>query len=159
MTKPSKPAHEIVLVTSDDIQLTRQCLDLRVKVFVDEQKFPIDTEIDEYDEPSVSVHFLLRLLPSLQPVGTVRLVVANGKVGRLCVLPDYRQYGFGRDLMVRCHGMAASHFGLQQMVLHAQIPVMPFYERLGYLSVGERFDEEGAPHQKMVMSLKSEPIA
>lgn len=96
---------------------------------MDEQKFPLDTEIDSYDDHGVSVHFLLRLLPSLEPIGVVRLVLSKGKVGRLCVLQEYRQHGFGRDLMMKCHELAASRLGLKQVELHAQIYVIPFYAR------------------------------
>lgn len=145
----NKPAHEIILVKSDDKTLTEQCKEIRIKgsslvvspnkltdnppppplVFVDEQKFPLDAEIDEYDDPGQSVHFLLRLLPSLEPIGTIRLVLAKGKVGRLCLLKDYRKCGFGRDLMVKCHQMSASEPGLSQTELYAQIPAMPFYAK------------------------------
>ncbi|KIO15305.1 hypothetical protein M407DRAFT_247254, partial [Tulasnella calospora MUT 4182] len=153
MSAPSKPEHELILVESYDKELTQQCIDVRIKVFTDEQGFPIETEIDEYDKPGASVHFLLRLCSSLEPVGCVRLVKAKGKVGRLCVSKDYRKYGFGRDLMNQCHSIAAGKLGTREFQLHSQIPVIPFYAKFGYVPVGERFDEDGAPHQKMVLTL------
>ncbi|KAG8927564.1 hypothetical protein FRC01_007248 [Tulasnella sp. 417] len=156
MPPPSKPEHEIILVESSDRELTQQCKDVRIKVFYEEQGFPLETEIDEYDEPGASVHCLLRLLPSLEPIGCVRLVTAKGKVGRLCVLKEYRSYGFGRDLMDKCHALAADKLGTREFQLHSQIPVIPFYAKLGYAPVGDQFDEEGAPHQKMVLTLPSD---
>lgn len=153
MSAPSKPEHEIILVESSDKELTQQCIDVRIKVFTDEQGFPIETEIDQYDKPGASVHFLLRLLPSLEPIGCVRLVTSKGKVGRLCVLKEYRKYGFGRDLMTKCHALAADKLGTREFQLHSQIPVIPFYAKFGYVPVGDRFDEDGAPHQKMVLTL------
>ena len=152
MTDIEKPAHEFVLVSEFDDLLTAQCRALRINVFVDEQKFPADAEIDEcayakeidvstkapfivrYDEPGRSIHILLRLLPSNEPLGTVRLVVALGKVGRLCILPPYRKFGFGRDLMNHCHETARSKYGLKKAQLHSQVPVISFYERYAQLT-------------------------
>ncbi|KAG8959804.1 hypothetical protein FRC03_007470 [Tulasnella sp. 419] len=42
-----------------------------------------------------------------------------------------------------------------QLVLHSQLYVKPFYGRLGYVEEGDEFDEDGAPHQKMILRLKS----
>jgi predicted GNAT family N-acyltransferase len=33
--------------------------------------------------------------------------------------------------------------------LHAQMPVVPFYERIGYVAEGPAFDEAGILHRKM----------
>lgn len=92
-------------------------------MFVVEQGFPLETEVDELDPESI--HFLLTtpvssppdsslisILPeSLQPaqaasssstpkpIGTIRLVPRLGKVSRLVVAKEYRQYGFGRVLV------------------------------------------------------------
>jgi hypothetical protein len=45
------PAHELVVVPSpgnpERIVLRQQCYDVRIAVFVDEQRFPLDVEIDE----------------------------------------------------------------------------------------------------------------
>ncbi|KAG8953672.1 hypothetical protein FRC04_001876 [Tulasnella sp. 424] len=155
MSQTPKPEHEVILVESSDKELTQQCIDVRIRVFTDEQGFPLETEIDEYDKGDASVHFLLRLLPSLEPIGCIRLVKAKGKIGRLCVLKEYRKYGFGRDLMNKCHELAATKLGTREFQLHSQIPVIPFYAKLGYVPVGDQFDEEGAPHQKMVLTLPS----
>jgi len=153
MNDETKPAHEIVLVTSDDSEMTEECKKVRVAVFADEQGFPLDTEIDEYDEPGQSVHLLLRLLPSKQTIGCVRIVLAKGKVGRLCVLKGYRQYGFGRDLMEKLHEVAISKYGIKRFELNSQMPVVRFYAKYGYEPVGDEFDEEGAPHQKMIKTI------
>ncbi|KAG8927563.1 hypothetical protein FRC01_007247 [Tulasnella sp. 417] len=175
MSASFKPEHEIILVDSSDKELTQQCIDVRIKVFVDEQGFPVEAELDDYDKPGASVHFLLRLLPSLEPLGCARLVIAKGKIGRLCILKDYRKYGFGRDLMNKCHALAADKLGTREFEVHSQIPVIPFYakyvvdvpaslvayslktwSRFGYVPVGDPFDEDGRPHKKMVLTLPSD---
>ncbi|KAG9015542.1 hypothetical protein FRB94_000147 [Tulasnella sp. JGI-2019a] len=160
MSSP-RPAHDIVLVSSTaaDSELLKQCRDVRIKVFVDEQKFPAETEIDEYDEGDLSVHYLVQILPLKEPAGVVRIVPSKMKIGRLCILPEYRKYRFGSDLMVKAHDYLRScmiEYELKEasISLHAQIPVVPFYARLGYAQVGEHFDEDGAPHQRMVLVLQ-----
>jgi predicted GNAT family N-acyltransferase len=52
MTSATAPAHEVVIVPSpgelDREKLRKQCYDVRIAVFVDEQQFPLDVEIDEF---------------------------------------------------------------------------------------------------------------
>ncbi|KAG8865133.1 hypothetical protein FRB96_000022 [Tulasnella sp. 330] len=115
------------------------------------------------------------MLPSKEPAGTVRIVPSKTKIGRLCLLPDYRKHRFGSDLMSKAHGflqsyLAEHHLKEGKISLHAQIPVIPFYARwvnsvfwdgfrLGYTAIGEIFDEDGAPHQKMILTLQPATVA
>ena len=94
-----------------------------------EQGFPSETELDELDPesthfllsttiPSPPPTSLVSLLPTsvsstlsqtenkggdrestIKPVGTVRLTPRLGKVSRLAVDKEYRQYGFGKVIM------------------------------------------------------------
>ncbi|RSH83875.1 hypothetical protein EHS25_005490 [Saitozyma podzolica] len=161
------------------------CLDVRMEVFVVEQGFSADDEVDQYDP--ISRNFLLvvespsppdtatsSLTPveggtTSKPVGTVRLTPSLGKVSRLAVLSDYRVYGFGRELMraamdyartlqddeltkvVRSREDGATVVPLK---LHSQLQVIPWYQKLGFKPEGELFDEDGAPHQKMVCEVE-----
>jgi len=64
--------------------------------------------------------------------------------------------------MTRSHAFIATYLAEQglkeaQVALHSQIPVVPFYARLGYVPVGYVFDEEGAPHHKMVLTIHPAP--
>ncbi|KAG6817876.1 hypothetical protein H0H87_001708 [Tephrocybe sp. NHM501043] len=173
------PAHEIVIARSEaDIQ---HCYDVRIAVFHHEQKFPLETEIDEFDP--TATHFLLRLTPSATPVGTIRAYRAPGgyyKLSRLAVLKAYRGFRFGHELVLALHGWVKAHaLGAgstewAEIVSHSQIPVKGFYTKFGYQaevsalslmknlylvqisddpSQGAEFDEEGDPHQKMVLRL------
>lgn len=83
------------------------------------------------------------------------------KLTRLAVLKDYRKYRFGKLLVetlhewarndaLETHGSEAKHATL---VCHSQIPVQGFYSKFGYTPEGEQFDEDGDPHQKMVLRL------
>jgi predicted GNAT family N-acyltransferase len=39
--------------------------------------------------------------------------------------------------------------GLSRIKLSAQVPVIPFYERIGYRCFGDEFVEAGIPHRWM----------
>ena len=75
------------------------CLDIRMKVFVDEQNVPADVEVDEYED--VCTHFVL-LDDAGEAAGTVRYrPLEDGliKVERMAVLKDHRGKKYGYDLM------------------------------------------------------------
>ncbi|KAG2013331.1 hypothetical protein CC2G_010253 [Coprinopsis cinerea AmutBmut pab1-1] len=153
------PPHEIIVVNT--LEDRQKCYDVRIKVFHLEQKFPLETEIDENED--IAIHFLLRLTPSLEPVGTIRLLQPPGKdywkLSRLAVLKDYRRHRFGHELVsalhawLKQHALQIGHLGPVEVVCHSQIPVQGFYAKFGYTPQGEPFDEDGDPHQKMVLRM------
>ncbi|KAF9238757.1 acyl-CoA N-acyltransferase [Melanogaster broomeanus] len=159
------PAHELVVVPPAGHEgrqaLLDQCINVRIDVFVREQGFPLDVEVDEKDP--TATHFLLRLVPSLIPIGTIRTYKVEGanyyKLSRLAVLQAYRQYRFGRDLVLALHRWVKGHANqtgdmqVAKVVCHSQLPVKGFYSKLGYHPEGEEFDEDGAPHQQMIAYL------
>ncbi|EIW82280.1 hypothetical protein CONPUDRAFT_54556 [Coniophora puteana RWD-64-598 SS2] len=162
---PDRPPHELVVAPAGHprrSEIQKQCIDVRIAVFIHEQGFSIDDEVDKYDSDPRATHILLRLVPSMTPIGTIRAVkLAPGKykLSRLAVLKEYRQYRFGRDLVHALHAwveQSASQDGVQsaQIIAHSQIPVKPFYAKYGYVNEGPEFEEDGAPHQKMVFQLQ-----
>lgn len=90
-----------------------------------------------------SAHFLLRLTPSLEPIGTIRVYKMPGanyyKLSRLAVLKEYRRHRFGRELVLSLHdwvkGQALQEGTLESVKIacHSQIPVKAFYAK--YVSV------------------------
>ena len=119
---------------------------IRRRVFIEEQGVP---EADELDgREAECVHFLARDAQG-RAIGCARLrpYGAQHKVERVAVLPELRGGGLGRDLMaaVETH---ARKLGQRDLVLHAQAAVVDFYEKLGWESIGPRFDEAGIEHQK-----------
>ncbi|KAF7975107.1 hypothetical protein HWV62_10387 [Athelia sp. TMB] len=132
------PEHEIVAVQHNQQDLRRQCYDVRINVFVHEQGFPLDVELDQYDESPTTAHFLLRLLPSLAPIGTIRATTAKDgsyyKLSRLVVIKEYRQFKFGRELVTALHRWAkaeAARAGLDHatIITHSQMYVKGFYAK------------------------------
>ena len=73
----------------------------------------------------------------------------SAKIGRMAVLKTYRRRGFGIALLKRAIATARK-LGATKIYLHAQVPVIGFYEAEGFRAVGRKFDEAGIPHRKMI---------
>jgi predicted GNAT family N-acyltransferase len=126
-----------------------QAFDIRRRVFQDEQGVPADEEFDADDDRAIHVLAIF----GGEPVGTGRLVLhsAYAKVGRMAVLKPHRRRGVGRALMDALIAAAIEHH-CTQLVLHAQVQAIPFYEALGFRVVGDEFVEAGIPHRRMQRS-------
>lgn len=124
-------------------------LAIRKRVFVEEQDVPIDREVDGHDDEAT--HFLLS---ASEPVATARVRPHEGdlKVERVAVLGEHRGEGYGEAVMdaVETYALDA---GYEEVVLHAQVPVVGFYERLDYVTEGKEFEDAGIPHRAMRKSL------
>ncbi len=127
----------------------KQAFAIRVRVFVREQGVPEEIEMDRDDERAI--HLLA--LESGKAVGTARIVLRRGsaKIGRMAVLKKYRRKGVGKKLLRRAIAMA-KRFSARRIYLHAQVPVIAFYEAEGFRCVGAVFDEAGIPHRKMILT-------
>ena len=130
----------------------KRAFSIRLRVFVREQGVPEGIELDEDDQRAS--HLLARIRG--RAVGTARLVIKDGraKIGRMAVLKGYRGKGAGKALLKRAIESARKK-KVKMIYLHAQVPVIGFYEKMGFHCVGRLFMEAGIPHRKMVFS----PIA
>ncbi|PSP95608.1 GNAT family N-acetyltransferase [Halobacteriales archaeon QS_4_62_28] len=139
-----------VVVLPDDADL-EPAFEVRRDVFVEEQGVDEAIEIDGKD-PDAD-HVLAR--KDGKPVATARLRVIDetiGKIERVAVLADYRDSGIGRQVMDRIELLAGDR-SLERLELHAQTHVEGFYERLGYETVSDVFEEAGIPHVEMIKQL------
>jgi predicted GNAT family N-acyltransferase len=125
----------------------RKAYAIRMRVFVKEQGVPREIELDHDDDRAI--HFLATLCG--KAVGTARLVMrgGNAKIGRMAVLRSFRRKGAGGKLL-KAAVRAAVRRGARRIYLHAQVPVIGFYEALGFHAIGPVFDEAGIAHRKMV---------
>ena len=122
-------------------------LAVRRAVFVEEQGVPEHLEVDGNDDSAT--HFVA--YDGDRPVGTARLRPyddSTAKVERVAVLETERGAGIGRRVMDAVE-TAAADAGYESVVLHAQVPVVGFYERLGYEVTSEEFEDAGIPHREM----------
>jgi predicted GNAT family N-acyltransferase len=122
---------------------------IRMRVFVKEQGVPQEIEMDRDDKRAF--HFLA--LEGNKAVGTARVVMRHrsAKIGRMAVLKRYRRRGIGTKLLKRAI-VTANKQGTQKIYLHAQVPVIGFYEAMAFRCIGSVFREAGIPHRKMVLT-------
>ena len=120
---------------------------IRYQVFVDEQKVPIELEIDD-DDP-LAAHILC--IVDGQPVGTGRILL-DGHIGRLAVLQANRKQGYGNKILEHLE-LIAQENELAEVFLNAQVTAIPFYEKRGYMIISDVFDDAGIPHQTMRKTL------
>ncbi len=146
-----------VIIHVETEQQLEQCLNIRKEVFVEEQKVPIDLEIDEFDRISPDVHHVLVEIDGTY-AATGRLTYYkdnSAKMQRIAVRQTFRSQGIGKILLIALEELARE-LGLSQSVLDAQCQAETFYRKLGYETIStEPFDDAGIPHVRMVKPLKA----
>jgi predicted GNAT family N-acyltransferase len=128
-------------------ELSAQASPIRFTVFVDEQKVPVELELDEFDP--LSCHALA--LAGDEAIGTGRLL-PDGHIGRMAVLAGWRGRGVGA-LLLQALIDEAQRRGMTRVVLNAQTHALGFYARFGFVPEGEEYEEAGLPHRTMSLSL------
>lgn len=129
----------------DDLPALRE---VREKVFIEEQGVPREMEWDEADP--LSLHLVAEDADG-RPIGTVRLL-PNGQIGRMAVLPAWRNQGVGSRLLSRVLEKADSG-KYPHLFLNAQSRAVVFYRRFGFSEQGEEFMEAGIPHYRMELKI------
>ncbi len=120
---------------------------VRGKVFIIGQNIDWEIEFDGLDSESI----LFTAYDNDKPIGAARIY--KNKVGRVAVIDEYRKKGIGKALMAKIEEYAKAN-NINELVLHAQLYVKDFYEKLGYQSVGEIFKEADIDHIEMKKIIK-----
>lgn len=124
---------------------------IREQVFIQEQGVPEDMELDGLDP--TSKHALAYEGPLC--IGTARLVHLDhhhAQIGRMAVLSTFRNRGIGKAILNHLIALAQAE-GVLTLTLHSQVPVIPFYAKLGFIAQGPIYDEAGIPHRNMMLLL------
>jgi len=140
---------ELSVRVGDWKQLRACAMAVRYAVFVREQGIPAQFELDEHDPEAVHA---VAFDPCGVPLGTGRLL-PDGHIGRMAVLRSVRGQGVGTVILHTLVAIARSR-GKHELRLHAQLTAVPFYERQGFVAIGEPYDEVGIMHRTMVRSLR-----
>ena len=113
---------------------------LRIKVFVEEQKVPIELELDEKDNSENTVH--IGFFDNNKLIGVARLIDLDKDVihiGRVVIDKEYRGQGIGRELIIGCENIAQQILKRKIIIeLSAQIQSENFYKSLGYNRVNNK---------------------
>ncbi len=137
-----------VIIANSNEQL-EAIFKIRREVFVEEQK--VD-EAEEYDEFETSSTHLLALYNDY-PVGTCRFRNTDKgiKLERFAVLKSHRDKSVGKALVMATLDQVDLN---QYIYLHAQIQVVDFYKKYGFVAVGDMFEEANIKHYKMELTSK-----
>ena len=126
----------------------RDILEIRKKVFIEEQNVPLNIEIEHEEDSKHVICFIDQLA-----VGTGRWrKTKNGiKLERFAVLTDFRNKGIGKEIVNFILSEISSN---NTIYLHAQEAVVDFYKKLGFKVSGKKFYEADILHSKMIYSLE-----
>ena len=134
------------ILFSDKINM-KKCFEIRRSVFIDEQNCEPK---DEYENEEESIHFLL--LQNKKPYATARYrrTEKGIKMERFAVLKSQRGKGYGLLILKEIIKDISKIDTIKY--LHAQVQVVDFYKKAGFKKIGDRFDEVGIMHYKMILN-------
>lgn len=121
---------------------------IRFEVFVNEQRVPPESELDEWD--ATSLHALAFDAAGCA-VATGRLL-PDGHIGRMAVLREARGQGAGAAVLAALMA-AARQRGVREVVLSAQTHALAFYERAGFVAEGPEYLDCDIAHRLMRLTL------
>lgn len=125
--------------------LPQDAIDIRNKVFVDEQGF--ENEFDDIDSSAVHI-VIYENIDNLKPIATCRFYKdIDGKylIGRIAVIKEKRGENIGAFLIETAEKQIEK-LGGKSFKIHAQCRVRGFYEKQGYIASGVLDEDEGIPH-------------
>jgi len=129
---------------------------IRNQVFVIEQG--VDAQLERDDHDLRSAHFLAKDGDKIGGTARFRLTEKGLKLERFAILEAFRGKGLGKALCqfileyIQIQKIQDSNleFKIPRLYLNAQIQVVPFYEKLQFIPIGQPFQEAGIWHRKMV---------
>ena len=127
-----------------------EILQLRSEVFVVEQNC-VFLDADNKDQDSY--HLQGRVDEKL--VAYVRilppgLAYEEPSIGRVVSSPTYRNRGAGIELMKKAIEETTILFGIQPIMIGAQLYLKRFYENLGFIKCSDIYMEDDIQHIKMI---------
>jgi predicted GNAT family N-acyltransferase len=139
---------EIIRFKTDDIENSKKAFLIRKKVFVEEQHCD---PAEEYEFEEESHHFLLQVDGTPVMTARWRETEKGIKLERFAMLEEYRNRGLGRVLLKE---VVKDVRPLNKKVyLHAQLKAVTFYQREGFIAVGDIFEEAGIMHYLMFLDV------
>ena len=127
-------------------------LEVRTKVFVEEQGISQKEEYDGYDNEALHVVAMNRG----KVIGTARIRFLfhdrQAKIERMAILISFRRRGIGSGMLSFLNKQVVNK-QVDELVLHAQHSVMAFYKSCGFKETGLPFIEARIKHTKMTKQI------
>ena len=140
---------EIIKFQFSETDLMRKSHKIRHEVFVNEQECPEKLEWELEEE---CTHFLV--FEDEKEVATARhrKTKKGYKLERFAVLKSERGNGYGHIILKAILDDLSDFKGM--IYMHAQVDVIPFYEKMGFIKEGKLFEEANIMHYKMTLRNK-----
>jgi predicted GNAT family N-acyltransferase len=136
-----------IVSTPDDME---KVFKLRVEVFVEEQKVPVELEMDEWDK--TAIHVLASHNDEVVGCGRIQIFPDHAHIGRVAVKKSLRHQGIGKKIMEELIKICVAK-GARRIILHSQLHALPFYQSLGFVPYGNIFLDAGIQHREMKLCL------
>lgn len=121
---------------------------IRTDVFVKEQKCLPSEEFDELD--ALAHHYVLFENDIAVSTGRFRKTDKGIKLERIATLKAFRGKGYATNMLNHLINEAClNYLDIKHFYLHAQVNVLPLYEKLGFKAYGNTFMEADIVHQAM----------
>jgi len=125
----------------------QEAFEVRRQVFFREQSISEDLVFDGHDREAL--HMVVK--DGERVIGTARiqfLTDNQAKLERMAILERYRRKGIGKEMLLFLDAVWKDK-QVQQVIIHAQLEVVPFYKLCGFDELGLPFQEAGIKHIKM----------
>ena len=127
-------------------------LQLRNEVFVVEQNC-VYQDADNKD----SISFHLSGWDGVNLVAYCRILppgvsYTEASIGRVVSSPQYRNKGYGKQLMNEAIIHTLAQFECNTIKISAQLYLQKFYEQLGFIKLSDSYLEDNIPHIEMLFS-------
>ena len=134
-------------MANDRPDLAKESNHIRQKVFVEEQNVDPELEYDEHENQAL--HYLLYVEGIPAATARWRDTDKGIKLERFATLTSYRNKGLGaillQDILEDVTPLG------KKIYLNSQIKAIPFYERHGFVKIGEQFAEAEIEHFQMIL--------
>ncbi|WP_124979139.1 GNAT family N-acetyltransferase [Nonlabens xiamenensis] len=127
-------------------------LRLRAEVFVVEQDC-VYQDIDNKDQKAIHIlGFEDSDLVAYTRFFAPGIYFEQASIGRVVVRTQHRGKSYGKEIMEASIAFAKAN-SYNSIKISAQCYLDNFYKELGFIDTGERYLEDGIPHQAMTMEL------
>jgi ElaA protein len=138
--------------TDFDIQELYQLLQLRTEVFVVEQDC-VYQDMDGKDDKAIHIlGYINDQLASYTRIFKPGDYFDQSSIGRVVVSPLYRGKSYGKEIMKASIAFIKAE-NYPSVKISAQCYLDKFYTDLDFIATGEKYLEDGIPHQAMLMEL------
>lgn len=148
------PAPRIVVIRVTTPEELAAVIEIRRRVFAEEQRSPELRLLDPDDEQSVIALATIEEPGRRWAIATGRLTLparrtSQATIAWVATLPEKRGLGAGGRVM-RYLLDTADDARASEVVLAAQIHAEPFYRQLGFLQAGPLYEVRGIVHRRMI---------